>query len=177
MKTFYSCITEVEAPVEHVWALLSRVVDWPQWLPTFRSVVPLQNNSETLKEGASFLLKQPRLPLAKWIVVGVEPNSSFMWESRSFGLRTVANHRLRQKQDNKTEVELSVEFCGAFSWLAAFVARRLVPNYLKQEADALVSHARLTYVHQLSKRNGASEIEALAARTVVDRRRDLRSTL
>jgi ribosome-associated toxin RatA of RatAB toxin-antitoxin module len=127
--------TIVAVPRERAWALLADVLRWPDWLPTITSVEPL--GPDALTVGARYRITQPRLRPAIWTVVQLEPLRSFSWESRSPGVRTLANHWLSPLPDGSTSVTLQVEFSGPLSILARVVAGSLTRDYLAREAASL----------------------------------------
>jgi uncharacterized membrane protein len=112
----YEASTSICSSSEHVWSVMSDVERWPQWLPTVSSVK--QVGSEGMQRGARFRVAQPGLPQAVWAVTSVWPNRFFTWQSRSPGLRIVADHILTQEPDGTTNVLLRLSFDGILGKLA-----------------------------------------------------------
>ena len=56
--------TTTSAPPERVWQLLADLDGWPRWLPTVDRLEPVTPGAEP-GLGAAYLVKQPRLPLAR----------------------------------------------------------------------------------------------------------------
>ena len=81
------------APADRLWAVLSDVRRWPQWLPTVDAVTPLEPDRPD-EVGASYTVEQPGLPRAVWTMTAIEPGRSFTWESARPGIRTVGTHTL-----------------------------------------------------------------------------------
>lgn len=131
----FSTTTVVHAPQEHVWAVLADVTRWPRWLPTVTSVEPL--GPPALEVGARYRLRQPRLRPAVWQVVTYAPPARFSWESRSPGVRALADHVLQPLAGPATQVSLEVAFTGSLAWIAGLVAGRITREYLEREAAAL----------------------------------------
>ena len=115
--------------------VVADVMRWPEWLPTVTSIEPL--GSEELAIGASYRIAQPRIRLAVWTVVALEPFREFSWESRSAGVRALGKHVLYPESDQSTQASLAVEFSGPFSALASMIAGRLTQEYVNREAAAL----------------------------------------
>jgi protein-S-isoprenylcysteine O-methyltransferase Ste14 len=130
-----SATTIVAAPPAHVWALMADVTRWPEWLQTMSSVQPLDTVQLTI--GARYRIAQPRLRPTVWTVTGLEPMRSFSWESRSPGVRVVADHRLAPLPDGSTSVTLQIRFLGPLSMLARVLGGSLAAEYLAREAAAL----------------------------------------
>ncbi len=141
MRT-YTATTVIVAPPECLWPILADVVRWPEWLPTVTSVEAL--GAEPLAVGARYRIAQPKLRPAIWSVVRIEPYHSFAWESRSPGVRALANHCLSPAPGGSTEVTLRVDFSGPLSALVGAIAGRLTKEYLRREVAALERRDRAT---------------------------------
>lgn len=131
----YTATARVEAPPERVWPLMADVLRWPDWLPTVTTVEPL--DSPALALHARYRIVQPKLPPAVWTVVRLEPLRSFSWESRSPGVRTLADHTLSPLPDGSTSVTLRIRFFGPLSMLARAIAGSLTRQYMAREAALL----------------------------------------
>lgn len=134
MRT-YTATALIAAPPERVWSVLVDVLRWPEWLPTVTAIAPLDTTPFAV--GARYNVTQPKLRPAIWSVVHLEPNHSFAWESRSPGLRTLANHSLSSAPGGSTGVTLQIDFAGPLSLLAVALAGRLTKEYLAREAASL----------------------------------------
>jgi uncharacterized membrane protein len=135
----YEASTSICSSSEHVWSVMSDVERWPQWLPTVSSVRRL--GSEGMERGARFRVAQPGFPQAEWAVTSVWPNRFFTWQSRSPGLRIVADHILTEEPDGSTYVLLRLSFDGILGKLASRLTRSKTQQYLAQEAAALKREA------------------------------------
>ncbi len=131
--------TIVTAPPERAWRLLADVTRWPEWLPTMTSVEPL--DSRALRIGARYRIAQPRLRPAVWTVIQLIPMRSFAWETRSPGVRVVADHRLQVLPDGSTSVTLQIRFGGALAPLARALGGSVAREYLAREAAELERRA------------------------------------
>ncbi len=135
----FTATTLIDAPVEQVWLVLADVLHWPQWLPTVTSVEAL--GPPNMVVGANYRIVQPKLRPAVWSVVELEPPSRFSWESRSPGVRTVADHVVNAVTPDSTSLFLQVSLHGPLAGLAALVAGRLTHRYLEREAASLKHRA------------------------------------
>ena len=93
------------APPDRLWAVLSDVRRWPQWLPTVDAVTPHEPDRPD-EVGASYTVEQPGMPRAVWTMTGIEPGRSFTWESVRPGIRTVGTHTLTPGPDGSTTIGL-----------------------------------------------------------------------
>lgn len=131
----YEASARIRASRQCVWNVLADVESWPAWLSTVRSVEG-QSGAE-LREGATFVVSQPRLPQAVWRVATVAPGRAFTWESRSPGTRIVAEHVLASQLDGSTEVLLRLSFHGLIGKLIGRLTRATTMHYLEMEASSL----------------------------------------
>lgn len=134
MRTF-SASHPLNASPAQAWALLSDVCRWPQWLPTVRRVEQLAGT--TLAPGARYKIWQPQLAPAVWVVTEVQPGRSFSWESRSPGVKVLAEHVLSGTAPEGPSVLLRISFSGLLSGLVARLYGGLTQQYLVREAQAL----------------------------------------
>ena len=135
----YETIIEIQASTERVWAVLSAVEAWSQWMPTVRGVEPLREAS--LQLGRRYRVTQPKLRPTIWTVSVVETERRFEWRAKSPGTEMVADHVIESKGPDATRVRLRFEFHGLVDVLLGAVFGALTRNYLSQEAQALKRRA------------------------------------
>jgi uncharacterized membrane protein len=124
----------IAAPREVVWRSLADVTAWPDWLPTVDSVRALDATHLVL--GARFVVKQPKLQLATWVVTVLDPPRRFVWAARSPGLRMTAEHVVDGSASGAI-VSLRFSFGGFLGGLIGRLFRATTEDYLAQEASAL----------------------------------------
>jgi len=127
-----------DATPEQVWAVLSDLDAWPEWLPT---VVHLEREHPETPHGvgAGYLLNQPRLASARWVITDWKPGRGFTWTSSGSLVSTTATHELSATPSGGTEIELGIEWSGPLSKPLGLLARRPSRRHLEEEADALVA--------------------------------------
>ena len=135
----YEATSEIQAPAERVWAELSAVEAWPQWMPTVTRVEPLRE--ATLQVGRRYRVTQPKLRPEVWTVSAVEPDRRFEWRAKSPGMELVADHVIESKGPDAARVRLRFEFNGLVGALLGAVFGALTRDYLRQEAQALKRRA------------------------------------
>jgi len=135
----YEATIEIQAPAERVWAELSAVEAWPQWMPTVSDVEPLREAS--LQVGRRYRVTQPKLRPTVWTVSAVETNRRFEWRAKSLGMEMVADHVIERRGNDATQVRLRFEFTGLMGALLGTLFGELTRNYLGQEAQALKCRA------------------------------------
>ena len=131
----YDASISIAASRESVWRVLAEVVAWPEWLPTVDSVQPLDGNP--LSVGFRYVVRQPKLRPATWIVTELERPRRFVWQARSPGLLMVAEHTIEESSPGKSNVSLRFSFTGLLGTLVGRLYRSVTQQYLAQEAASL----------------------------------------
>ena len=134
----YEASISIATPRDSVWHPLADVAAWPDWLPTVASVRPL--DSARLELGARFVVRQPKLKPATWVVTVLEPPRRFVWAARSPGLRMTAEHIVDESASGAA-VLLRFSFGGFLGGLIGRLFRATTEAYLAQEAAALKQKA------------------------------------
>jgi uncharacterized membrane protein len=133
--TYFHIEIEIEAPPEVVWAVMRDVERWPEWTPTVTSIkLP---DSGPLQVGSRAIIRQPKLPTAKWSVTELDaPSRSFTWVSPGPGVRVIARHWVEARGAG-SQATLSLRFAGALARIFAYLTRGLNDRYLALEANGL----------------------------------------
>ncbi|PYC77310.1 polyketide cyclase [Streptomyces tateyamensis] len=126
------------AAPEAVWAVLVDVQGWRKWTASVE-LIRRREQGRPFALGSEAWVKQPRLPGALWRVTGYEAGRAFTWESRSPGVRTVADHQLRPTATG-TELILELRQEGFLAPLARLLLGRLIRRYLAMEAAGLKAY-------------------------------------
>jgi uncharacterized membrane protein len=130
-----------DADAAAVWRTLSDLESWADLLPTIDAVRALAPGRPP-GVGSSYVLKQPGMPPMRWTVTSWEPGSSFAWESRSPGVRTIGTHVLRPGADGGTSIELTIDWVGPLAWLASLLAGRKTLSFIEVEARTFADKSR-----------------------------------
>jgi hypothetical protein len=134
----FGITTEVDAPPDVVFAVLSEVERWPEWTPTVTLVERLDDAGAPLAVGSRIRIVQPKVPPAEWTVTSLEPGRGFRLFSRSPGATVEANHWAEPMgAGHRSRVTLSVTFGGFLGRVIGWVMRGLNERYLAQEAEGL----------------------------------------
>lgn len=134
----FSITTEVDAPPDVVFAVLSEVERWPEWTPTVTRVERLGDAGAPLAPGGRLRIVQPKVPPAEWTITEIEPGRGFRLVSRSPGATVEANHRAEPAEaGQRSRVTLSVTFSGLLGRFIGWMMRGLNERYLAQEAAGL----------------------------------------
>lgn len=132
--------TRSAAAPDQVWERLSDLESWPEWIPTVQSLEPV-DVEQARGVGATYLLKQPRLPRARWVVTEWRRDVGFTWQSDSLGVRTIGTHQVADAGSG-TRIDLAIGWTGRMAWLARLMYGGLARRYVEAEAKALVENTR-----------------------------------
>lgn len=130
---------DIDAPAAAVWAIASRLTQWPGWTSTVTAIEAL--DGEALRVGARFNVQQPKLPPAIWQIDAVVPGESFTWHMNGPGVTTSATYRVVAQGEDRSRAELHIAFTGLMAEMVWMLAGRLATRYLTQEAEALKAAA------------------------------------
>jgi carbon monoxide dehydrogenase subunit G len=134
----FSITTEVEAPPDVVFAVMSDIERWPEWTPTVTRVERLGNAGTPLALGDRIRIVQPKVPPAEWTVTAIEPGRGFRIVARSPGATVEANHWAEATgAGDRSRVTLSVTFAGFLGRFIGWMMRGLNERYIAQEAAGL----------------------------------------
>lgn len=132
--------TTTTADPDRVWTMLSDLDAWPRWLPTVERL-EREEPDRPHGVGAAYLLKQPRLPRARWVVTQWEPGKGFTWTSSAPGITTTATHELTPTSDGGTAIVLGITWTGPLAAPFRLLLGRLTRRYVDTEAASLADRA------------------------------------
>ena len=122
----------VDAAPEQVWPLFVNVQRWPEMTRSISEVRRL--DSGPLQVGSEAIVKQPRLPRARWRVTELVPGRSFIWEMTSGGVTAVGGH-IVEAAGQGSEITLTLRLHGPMARLMDAVVGRLSQRNLEMELD------------------------------------------
>jgi uncharacterized membrane protein len=124
--------TAVDATPDDVWRLFVDVERWPEMTKSVRNVRRLDDGP--LRAGSEAIVKQPRLPRARWRVTDLDPGRSFTWETSTGGVTTVGIHSV-EADGAAAKVTLSICQRGRLVGVVDAIAGRLARRYLAMELE------------------------------------------
>jgi carbon monoxide dehydrogenase subunit G len=130
----FKVTTDIAAPTERVWQVMSDVEHWHEWTPSVISVKQLGGGPFTV--GTRAMIRQPKFPPALWKVTAIEPGRSFTWVSAGPGFRAVGHHAVEPSAaGSRATVSLDLE--GLFGGLVGTMTKDITERYIAFEAAGL----------------------------------------
>ena len=130
----FSITTDIDAPAERVWEVMSDAERWREWTPSVTGIRLLGGGP--LAVGSRAVIRQPGFPPALWKVTSVEPGRGFTWVSAVPGIRVVAQHSVEPTAGG-SRATLSLDLQGAFGGLFGRLTKGITERYLAYEAAGL----------------------------------------
>ena len=130
----FSVTTDIAAPAERVWEVMSDVDRWHEWTPSITSITRL--GGRPLAVGSRALVRQPKFPPALWKVAAINPGRSFTWVSVAPGLRVTGHHSVDPAPAG-SRATLALRYEGVFGRLLARLTHDITERYLNYEATGL----------------------------------------
>ncbi|MGH3171483.1 MAG: SRPBCC family protein [Trebonia sp.] len=124
--------TPVNASPEDVWRLFADVERWPEMTKSIREVRRL--DSGPLRVGSEAIVKQPRLPRARWRVTELRPGRSFTWVTSAGGMTTAGDHVVEADGEGSV-ITLGLREHGALVPLMNVFVGGLSRRYLSMEME------------------------------------------
>lgn len=124
----------IEAPPSVVWSITEDVERWPEWTPTVSRITRLDTGPFDV--GSTARIKQPGFPETEWRVTALTKGEGFTWETRNFGIRTIATHELLPSGTDTTSL-LRIEMSGITLRILSLLIRPAVRKALEQENTGL----------------------------------------
>ena len=127
--------TETDATPARVWAVLTDVECWPDWLASYTSVERL--DAGPLKVGSTARVRQPGLVAATYTVSALVPDVEFTWSSTSAGVRTTGRHVVRPLPDGRAGLLLSIDQSGLLAGPIGLLLGSKIRRFLSIESEGL----------------------------------------
>ena len=128
----YLLTTACDAPPEQVWPLFVDVERWPEMTKSVREACRV--DSGPLRVGSEAIIKQPRLPRARWRVTELDPGHSFTWENKSGAVTGVGSH-IVVADGPGSKITITLRLHGPLARLVHAFTARLSRRYLSMEIE------------------------------------------
>ena len=110
--------TDINAPVEKVWAMIDKLEEWPQWMPSIKKIERLSKEPLTVGSQLSVTAKVSRLTV-KLLMTITEfvPERTVVMQGKALGTSLTRFYTL-EPVNGKTKVTIGGDVSGALAWLA-----------------------------------------------------------
>ena len=147
MRTF-RITTDISAPAERVWAVMSDTERWHEWTPSVTSIKRLDHGPFAV--GSRLVIRQPKFPPALWKVTAIEPGRGFTSASIGPGLRVIARHSV-EPTTSGSKATLSLELQGLLGGVFGRMTKGITERYLAFEATGLKARSENPAFHHSGK--------------------------
>jgi carbon monoxide dehydrogenase subunit G len=109
---------DIDAPVEKVWALIDKLEEWPQWMPSIKKISRLSKEPLTVGSQLFVTAKVSRLTVKLLMTIAeFVPERTVVMKGKALGTSLTRFYTLKPV-NGKTKVTTGGEVSGALAWLA-----------------------------------------------------------
>jgi hypothetical protein len=135
----YETSTTTAVEPSRLWAVLSDVESWPEWIEVYEEV--RRRTSGPLAQGEQVHVKQKGLAAGDWTVTELDEGHVFAWTSRQPGVRIVGRHVVSPEPDGGSRLTLELEMSGWLSGPVGAVLGKKSRSYVDLECTRLIEAA------------------------------------
>jgi len=109
---------DINAPAEKVWALIDKLEEWPQWMPSIKRIERLSKEPLTVGSQLSVTAQVSGLTVTLLMTITeFVPERSVVLEGKALGTKLTRFYTL-EPVNGKTKVTIGGDVSGALAWLA-----------------------------------------------------------
>jgi carbon monoxide dehydrogenase subunit G len=109
---------DINAPVEKVWALIDKLEEWPQWMPSIKKIERVSKGPLTVGSQLSVTAKVSGLTVTLLMTITeFVPERSVILGGKASGTKLTRFYNL-EPVNGKTKVTIGGDASGALAWLA-----------------------------------------------------------
>jgi len=108
---------EINAPATKVWALVDRLEEWPQWMPSIKKIK--RTSKEPLTVGSKLFVTAKVSRLTVRLLMAITkfvPERSVVLEGKALGTKLIRFYTL-EPLNGKTKITIGGDVSGALAWL------------------------------------------------------------
>ena len=114
----FSSTVEINAAVGEVWALVDKLEEWPQWMPSIKKIERVSEGPLTVGSQLSVTARVSRLTVSLLMTITeFVPERSVVMQGKALGTNLIRFYFL-EPVDDKTRVTIGGEVSGLLAWLA-----------------------------------------------------------
>jgi carbon monoxide dehydrogenase subunit G len=109
---------DIDAPVKKIWALIDKLEEWPQWMPSIKKIERLSKGPLAVGSQLSVIAKVSGLTVTLLMTITeFVAERNVVLEGKALGTRLTRFYAL-EPANGKTKVTIGGEVSGALAWLA-----------------------------------------------------------
>jgi carbon monoxide dehydrogenase subunit G len=109
---------DINAPAKKVWALIDKLEEWPQWMPSIKKIERLSKEPLTVGSQLSVTAKVSRLTVRLLMtIIEFVPERTVVMQGKALGTNLTRFYNL-EPLNGKTKVTIGGDVSGALAWLA-----------------------------------------------------------
>jgi len=109
---------DINAPAEKVWALIDKLEEWPQWMPSIKKIERISKGPLTVGSQLSVTAKVSGLTVELLMTITeFVPERTVVLEGKALGTKLTRFYNL-EPVNGKTKVTIGGDVSGALAWLA-----------------------------------------------------------
>ena len=109
---------DINAPTKKVWALIDKLEEWPQWMPSIKKIERVSDGPLTVGSQLSVTAKVSGLTV-KLLMTIIEfiPERTVVMQGKALGT-SLTRFYILEPIDGKTRVTIGGDVSGSLAWLA-----------------------------------------------------------
>jgi len=109
---------EINAPAKKVWALVDKLEEWPQWMPSIKKIERVSKGPLTVGSQLSVTAKVSGLTVRLLMTITeFVPERTVVMQGKTMGTNLTRFYNL-EPVNGKTKVTIGGDVSGALAWLA-----------------------------------------------------------
>lgn len=109
---------DINAPPDRVWALMDKLEQWPQWMPSIKKIERISKGPLAIGSQLSVTAKVSGLTVKLLMtIIKFVPEQTVVMQGRALGT-SLTRFYILEPLDGKTKVTIGGDVSGALAWLA-----------------------------------------------------------
>jgi carbon monoxide dehydrogenase subunit G len=109
---------DINAPVKKVWAMIDKLEEWPQWMPSIKKIERISKGPLGVGSQLSVTAKVSGLTVTLLMTITeFVPERTVVMQGRTLGTNLTRFYNLKPV-NGKTKVTIGGDVSGALAWLA-----------------------------------------------------------
>jgi carbon monoxide dehydrogenase subunit G len=116
---------EINAPVKKVWALIDRLEEWPQWMPSIKKIERVSKGPLAIGSKLSVTAKVSGLMVTLLMTITeFVPERTVVMQGKTLGTNLTRFYNM-EPVNGKTMVTIGGDVSGALAWLACWGGQKV----------------------------------------------------